>query len=309
MTCSVYSIRCWWGRTAPDWWTACCVCNIHSVTKQLCNKLSIRSFATACTRTWEFKVRHSELTSLNCWKFKFVKNFLLFSKCYKIVVFFLFVKLLFKRLHNKSRVFFACVVNRTYISTAAAACTVKNCNSHCIVKTVKHHSVCILDTFRSIVKFLFSQNYRTDTSVRTYIWTAAALNTSFVIPYRNVDCNTSLFKRWRTKRNFTCLISFKCWNRKLHTAELVNRNKNIVHVVDKLAFAFVLNRKVFRLSIFPACRYFNFNNLLSACINSVVVHLYNSVTLLWVWCCCSVLHILDSVGFWKNTWQFKECRL
>lgn len=72
----------------------------------------------------------------------------------------------------------------------------------------------------------------------------------------------------------------------------------------------MLNWRIFALSVLPAFRNFNLNDLLSTGVNSVGDTILTiASTLLWIWCSCGVLHILNSVFFRKNLWKFKECWL
>ena len=55
LTLFVYGVRSRRGRTAPDRGTTGSICDIHSVTEQLGNKLSVRSLTTTCTCAGELE--------------------------------------------------------------------------------------------------------------------------------------------------------------------------------------------------------------------------------------------------------------
>ena len=67
--------------------------------------------------------------------------------------------------------------------------------------------------------------------------------------------------------------------------------------------------KTFVLSIFPAFRNLDLNNLFSTGIDSCPVLLYHIITLTSVCCLSSSFHKVDCLLFRNDSCKFEECRL
>ena len=67
--------------------------------------------------------------------------------------------------------------------------------------------------------------------------------------------------------------------------------------------------KTFVLSIFPAFRNCDLNNLFSTCIDSSPVLLNDIITLTSVCCLSSSFHKVDCLLFRNDSCKFEECRL
>ena len=191
-------VNCIWvsrWRTAPDWRTTCCICNKHSITEHLSNKLSIRSLTTTCTSTRELKVRLSELTSLWCNCIELSKYIFVKLKCSTVIETLLFYHLCIKRWKWKCLISFNL---RADIYTRTAACTVKYGNSNC--KLLTRHTLHIyhLHRLRSLSCLFLIHNSRTNCCMRTYIRAKVTLQAGILIPNRNFNCYTSLLVSCRT---------------------------------------------------------------------------------------------------------------
>ena len=153
--CCVRHRRC---GTTPDGGAACCVCNVHSITKQLCYQFCVRCFATACACAGEFQQRLFELRTFHgtfAHRVSFRSNFV---DCVIPVSNFSF--LCSQRFHNQSF-----VRSRAYYCTATAAQAVQSGNLHSVFQTSKcsaAFSVYCFECSRSFCSFFFCQQYGTD---------------------------------------------------------------------------------------------------------------------------------------------------
>ena len=150
----IFIYRIWWcsSRTTPDWWTTCCITDVHMLTKELSNKSCIRCFCTTCTASWELKKWLIILWADCRYIRKCRLKFLFANVCNKIIKYRLLVCLWFLRNHLKSTLS-SC---RTYSYTFATTHTVKRWNGHCKL----HCSICRmlriskLDIWRSLCNFI-----------------------------------------------------------------------------------------------------------------------------------------------------------
>ncbi len=106
------------------------------------------------------------------------------------------------------------------------------------------------------------------------------------------------------------LIFFHNRYRNLITFLCVNRNLDIINeIYNVFAVAGCNFRKALILGIFPACRNVNLDNAFRACVDCIIVHLYNLVAFLAVSCLCSSLHQLDCPFLRNDFSKFEECGL
>ena len=147
--------------------------------------------------------------------------------------------------------------------------------------------------------------------MRADIGTTVTLDTVFRIPYRDIYCDTTFFESSRTGRSRTIYIILECRYRQVVTFLSVNCMLDSINEINNV-FSVTGNSfsdDILILSIFPALRNLDLNYLFSTGVDSIVVHLNDSITLTSVSSLCSSFHQVDSFCFRNDVSQFEECRL
>ena len=130
--------------------------------------------------------------------------------------------------------------------------------------------------------------------MRTYKCTVVTLNTCIRIPYRNGYCSTTFFISGSSCYELTICNISKCGYRKAVTIHLGDRLKKLVDHINNLFTSCLLLSWSIWCRIFPRIRNFYFVYSVNTGINCLVVHLYDSVTLLRIRLLSCLLHELNS---------------
>ena len=133
---------------------------------------------------------------------------------------------------------------------------------------------------RSSSQFSVRNQERTNSSVRTNVSTLITLNTIIHLPFRNINSDSAFFELRSSGRESSVFTSSKCTNRKIIPFLCVH---HVNHITDKFRTVFVTNT-YFVFQVCPFSRNSNFHYVFSQTtrINSSIVHLHNSLTLLSV---------------------------
>ena len=147
--------------------------------------------------------------------------------------------------------------------------------------------------------------------MRAYIRTAVTLDTVFFFPYRNINCDATLLICGRAWWSRSIYIILECWYWKRISFLSINLSLDILNEINNI-FSSTLNfwwEQSFVFAWFPRIWNLNFNNLLSACVDSVIVHLYDLISLSSVSSLSCFLHKVDCFFFRNDGRQFEECWL
>ena len=148
--------------------------------------------------------------------------------------------------------------------------------------------------------------------MRTYICTAVTLDTVLRFPYRDIHCDTTFLVCRRSGRCRAVYIVVKCRYRKSISFLSIYLSLDILNEIDNVfssVLVYLRSRKSFVSSVLPALRNSYFYDLLSACIDRVIVHLNDLVALSSVSSLSSSLHQVDCFLLRNDSGKFEECRL
>ena len=148
--------------------------------------------------------------------------------------------------------------------------------------------------------------------MRADICTAVTLDTFARIPYRDINCDTTLLICRCTGWCRTVYIIIKCRYRQGISFLRIYFRLNILckcNCIGSSAFFDMRCSKSFISSIFPALRNFYFYNLLCSCIDRIIVHLYDLITFSSVSSLCCCFHKIDRLLLRNDGCQLEECRL
>ena len=140
--------------------------------------------------------------------------------------------------------------------------------------------------------------------------TVVALDAVFGNPFGNVNCYTALFGCSSTLRECTVNIVFKCGNGELVAAHGVNRLNDLVNELNKvssLACEFSLGSV--GSYCLPCFGNFYLCERVSTCVDSGIVEVNHSLTLLDVGLVSHLLHVFDSFVLGKDVGECEECGL
>ena len=143
------------------------------------------------------------------------------------------------------------------------------------------------------------------------ISTSVTLDTIFRIPYRDIYCDATFLISSRTGWCGTIHILFECRYRQVVSFLCVYCVLDGIYEINNV---FSLAGNIFCDDVFfccalPAIRNGDLNHLFCTCIDGIIVHLHDGITLTSVSSLCSSLHQIDSLLFRNNVCQFEECRL
>ena len=303
----INGVRSCRGRTSPDRRTSSSIGNEHAIAEQLSGQLGVRSFAAACTGAGELKQRLLELAALNSGVLEFFVDFWFNRQVEAIGKYFLLLGLAVQGCQRQSLV---ALLTRAYIDTASATGAVHHRNSH--TELVARHTGHIqqLGCSGSLGSFVRSHNDRTDNCMRTNIRTEVTLNTIVRVPNRNINSDTAFLVSRGAYREHTVYIFLKGGNRKLVASLTIDSVLNIGYIFYQRR-CLALNNALGLLinCISPGSGNFNFLYFLCAALNSLIVHVDDSFTLLPVGFQGSVFHILNSLVSGDNVSQLEESGL
>ena len=286
---------------APSLCTACCVCQIHSVTVQLSHQFCVSCFAAASTCAREFQQR---LFELRAFYGEFVHGVGFVGQCQGEVPVCLFGHLCIQRFHYQS--FFFCgtccyadttalTIQRIYLHTEFVLFDVASADGiqYCV-------------GFRSVSRFFFCQQERSDCSVRTYIRTLVTLDTVCCDPFGNVDGNTTFFECGCAQRSCTVFSACEYGCRQQIAFQCVHRYHQFFNVFRQY---FLDCFFICVYCIFPASGNVNFHQTGQTSVYSSVVHVNNFFTFFTVGFYDRCFHVVYSVIYGDDVSQFEECGL
>ena len=148
--------------------------------------------------------------------------------------------------------------------------------------------------------------------MRTYICTAVTLDTVLRFPYRDIHRDTAFLVCRRSGRCRAVYIVVKCRYRKSISFLSIYLSLDILNKIDNVfssVLVYLRSRKSLVSSVLPALRNCHFYNLLSACVDRVIVHLNDLVALSSVSSLGSSLHQVDRLFLRNDSGKLEECRL
>ena len=292
-------------RTAPDRGTTCCVGDVHSVTEQLSDQTSVSCLSTTSTGAGELEQRFLELAAFNgffCWHTRFLGNV-----SNQVIEYWLFAFLAFSWNHGDC--FFFC---RTFAYADAASHTIHRRYCHCesvFFQTFTDHLSC-LQACWSVSNFFLAQSEWTDGCMWADIRTTVTLDTFCFIPYWNHNSNTAFFVSSSAlfKGTISMINESRYWQ--AVTVHLSNWFHDSLNHVDQ--FLVVAWQNFFYLLVFCICPVswnVDLDIVVETSVDSIMVHLNDSFTLLREAAGSCIFHVVDCIFFWKNASQSEECGL
>ena len=304
----VYCVRSSGCGAAPDRRTTGSVGYIHSLTEELGDKTSVRGLCTTRARAGVLEEGLLELAALDSGS----NELGLFGNLSnRVVVSCLLVELSSDGLHLDSCAELLVLVNGTSLNAESTSHTVEGRYCHCkLVVSLKNGLSRKLGNLGSACCLFLCHSEGTDTSVRTYECTVVTLDTVLGIPLRNGNSNASLLVSRRALREGTVRIGGESTNGERVTLHCANGNNDVVNEVnERCASTGNLSRGSVNTCVLPGLgNCYKVDSILT-CVDSSVVEVNDSLTLLEIGLGSHILHIAVSLINGKDVSKGEECRL